>query len=90
MATGIGDSPKYFSWPLSSIVAEITERVGIPSGVIDLYGLDQWVDGFYCDNTVTAAGSLQNLSQIFMFDPSSYGGKVTFIPRGLDVRNNFV
>lgn len=85
MATGIGDSPKYFSWPLSSIVAEITERVGIPSDVINLYVLEQWVDGFYCDNTVTAAGSLQNLSQIFMFDPSSYGGKITFVPRGLDV-----
>ncbi len=85
MSTGIGDNPFYFSWAVSSVIAEICDRVGVPADCVDLYGLDSFVDGFYCDNTVTAAGTMQNLSQVFMFDPSCRGGKITFVPRGLDV-----
>lgn len=85
MSTGIGDNPLYFSWAVSSVIAEICDRVGVPADCVDLYGLDSFVDGFYCDNTVTAAGTMQNLSQVFMFDPSCRGGKITFVPRGLDV-----
>ncbi len=85
MDTGIGDSPKYFSWMLASIIEEICDRAGVPADAVVTANLDGFVDGFYCDNTVTAAGTLQNLSTIFMFDPSSYGGKITFVPRGLEV-----
>ena len=85
MSTGIGDNPQLYSWPLSSVVADICDRAGVPYEALDLYGLNEWVDGFYCDNTVSSFTALQNLSKIFMFDPSTWGGMIKFVPRGGDI-----
>lgn len=86
MNTGIGDSPKLYSWPVSSVVAEICERSGVPAWAVDLFGLGGiTVDGFYMDNSYSAFTGLQSLSRIFMFDPSCWDGKLHFIPRGGDV-----
>jgi len=86
MSTGIGDSPRLYSWPVVSVVSEICERAGIPSWAIDLYGLEGIsVDGFYMDNSYAAFSGLQSLSRVFMFDPSNWDAKLRFIPRGGEI-----
>lgn len=74
------------TWPLEAIVAEICVRAGMDPRTFDvsqLYGIE--CRGFAITNIYAAYGALQSLSQIFLFDPSNYDGKVHFVTRGNDV-----
>jgi len=70
MSSGIGDTRRDYSWPLYSIIAEICDRAGVPPGALDFFSLNSYVDGFSmtCENP--AYTGLQELSKVFLFDPS--------------------
>jgi hypothetical protein len=70
------------SWALSSIVAEICERAGVPFGRYDVSLLEGYVDGYSTTNDHSAAGGIETLSGVFTFDPANFGGVIHFIPRG--------
>jgi len=70
------------SWALSSIVAEICERAGIPFGRFDVSLLEGYVDGYWTSNANSAAGGIETLSGVFTFDPANFGGVLHFVPRG--------
>jgi len=85
MSSGIGDTRRDYSWPLYSIIAEICDRAGVPPDALDFFSLNSYVDGFSmtCENP--AYTGLQELSKVFLFDPSNYGGVLHFKTRGSDV-----
>lgn len=65
---------------LADLVTEICDRAGLTQ--IDVSQLDAVVRGFMVTNTYPASSALAALSEIFLFDPSSYDGALHFIPRG--------
>jgi len=73
-------------YPVALIIEELARRAGMEDFMFDVSGIDPTLsaDGFLTTNAYAVAGSLVSLAQIFYFDPSSHGGAVRFIPRGLD------
>jgi hypothetical protein len=69
---------------LQNVVKEICRRANLPEELIDVSRLSGQVPGFVIINTYPAMEALRALSQIFLFDPSNFNGKVQFIPRGLN------
>lgn len=76
--------PLLCSWALSSIVAEMCERAGIPLGGFDVSLLEGYVDGFSTTSAHSVAAAINTLSGVFTFDPSNHGGVIHFVPRGGD------
>lgn len=73
-------------YPLSSIIDEVCESVGMTTAMFDSSALVNInVRGFAIINTYATSSALQALSQIFLFDPSNYDGVLHFVPRGQDV-----
>lgn len=69
-------------YPLAQIIQELADRCRA-GGHIDVTQLSYYqCRGLTIGNAYSAAGSLQTLSSIFFFDPSSSGGRVKFTPRG--------
>lgn len=71
-----------YTWALSSILAEICDRAGIPYSAINIDGLDGGVDGFSMTAANDAFTGIEALATIFLFDTSNYDGQLHFIPRG--------
>jgi hypothetical protein len=73
------------TYTLSSIVMELAVRAGMDPRFVNTSQLAQiQCRGFTVINQYPCTGALLSLSNIFMFDPSSYDGKVNFILRGAD------
>mgnify|MGYP000919641728 CR=1 FL=1 len=71
-------------YSLSSVIMELAVRAGMDPRMINVSKLDDNVPGFAVINTYPAMEALRALSQIFIFDPSNFNGRVNFIPRGGD------
>src|SRR5690554_5367368 len=72
---------------LGEIVENVCLRASMPRervDVSDIFGTP--VRGLTIGNAYAASGTLQSLSSVFFFDPSSAGGKVHFVPRGGDAK----
>lgn len=82
---GLGLEPLDTSWAVSSIVAEICQRAGIPSDRIDLAGLAGMCDGFSMTSDYAAYTGIENLGKIFLFDGANWDGSLHFVPRGRPV-----
>lgn len=69
---------------LRELVTRICARVGLDASKIDvsLLPADAEVRGLTITNQYPAFTTLRALSEIFLFDPSNYDGKVHFVPRG--------
>ena len=72
------------SWALSSIVAEICERAGVPLGRFDVTLLEGYIDGFSTSSAHSATSAIETLSGVYTFDSANYGGAIHFVPRGAD------
>ncbi|WKT59096.1 phage tail protein [Microbulbifer thermotolerans] len=70
------------AYTVSSVVAEICERAGLPFGKFDTTLLDGYVWGMQITNEQAAYEHLQTLADAYFFDISNRGGVVTFVPRG--------
>lgn len=70
------------SWAISSVVADICERAGIPFDRINLQGLEGMVDGISYSPEDGAFTTIEALGQIFLFDASNHDGRINFVPRG--------
>ncbi|MDY7565775.1 phage tail protein [Pseudomonas sp. RTC3] len=82
---GLGLAPLEASWAVSSIVAEICQRAGIPPAKIDLAGLGGMCDGFSMTSEYGAFTGLENLGNVFLFDAANWDGALHFVPRGRPV-----
>lgn len=69
-------------YSLSSVVAEICERAGMPLGGFDVSRLEGEVSGFFITNEDSAIEHIRALAQAHFFDPSGIGGAVHFVHRG--------
>lgn len=73
------------TYTLQGIVMELAVRAGMDPRTIDTEQLAQiQCRGFTVINTYPCYAALQALSQVFLFDPSNYDGKVHFPLRGAD------
>ncbi len=75
-------TPTSASWAVSSIVAEVCERAGIPFDRLDLSGIEGSCDGLPCSPADGAFTAIESLAQIYLFDAANYDGKLQFVPRG--------
>lgn len=73
------------TYTLSSIVMELAMRAGMDPRFVNVDQLSQLqCRGFTVINQYACTAALQALSNVFLFDPSSYDGKVNFVLRGAD------
>lgn len=73
------------TYTLSNIVMELVVRAGMDPRTVDISQLAQiQCRGFTVINQYPCTGALSALSNVFMFDPSNYDGKVHFVLRGAD------
>lgn len=77
------------SWALSSIVAEICDRVGIPIDHFDTSLLEGYIDGFSTSSAHAASSAIEDLAGVIPFDPANFGGVIHFVPRGADAVASF-
>ncbi len=70
------------AWNVGSIVAEICQRAGVPLERFDTSLLEGSVDGIAVTANADAYEAIEELGGLFLFDASSYGGEVHFVPRG--------
>ena len=73
------------AWPLSSVVADICLRSGVPFDRINLEDLEGQLYGLVHNPSDEAYKSIEAMSQIFQFDVSSYDGQLHFPTRGAPV-----
>lgn len=74
------------TYNLQSMVMEIALRAGMDPRSCDASQLHPiQCRGFTVSNQYPASNAILALSQVFLFDPSNYDGKVHFILRGADV-----
>jgi hypothetical protein len=69
-------------YTLSSIVMELAVRAGLDPRHINVSRLAGSVRGYVVVNTYPAVEALRALSQIFLFDATSYDGRIQFVHRG--------
>lgn len=68
---------------LAQIVSDLALRAGVPSELIDVSELEEIpVPGFAVTNTYPCFAALRSLSEIYLFDPSSYDNVLHFVRRG--------
>lgn len=77
--------PMFHAWSLTSILAEMCDRCGVPYEAVNLERLEGSVDGLVYDPNDPVSDSIEALAQIYSFDPVSFDGKIHFIPRGGNV-----
>lgn len=73
-------------WTLPEVIADLCHRVGLAPERVGLTILD-WqkiVRGYTIAQAYQCSGILQALSAVFLFDPASANGTVSFVPRGRD------
>ena len=73
------------AWALSSVVADICLRAGVPFDRINLEDLEGQLYGLVHSPADEAFKSIEAMSQIFQFDVSSYDGQLHFPTRGAPV-----
>lgn len=71
-------------YSLSSIILELAVRAGVDPRKINVSRLAAQVPGFTVTNMYPVCEAYRALSQVFLFDPSNYDGRVQFVPRGLN------
>lgn len=79
---GLTYEPPLFSWNVGSVVQDIADRAGIPYDRIQTDVLEGYVEGFSTTSAQSAAGAIDALAGVFLFDAANYGGVLNFIPRG--------
>lgn len=73
------------TWNISSVVAEVCLRAGIPAEAIDIGGLEGGVDGIMGTANQDAYSIIESLAGLFLFDVVNYDGMLHMVPRGGDV-----
>lgn len=79
---GSGDE----DWVLPEVIQDLCRRVKLGPDRIDM-GLMDWrkiVRGYTIAQSYQCSGILQALSAVFLFDPASANGTISFVPRGRD------
>lgn len=84
MRPGESYLPFEFSWPVAEVIAEVCLRAGIPFDKIIIDEIEGALDGIPMSPSDPAYAVLESLGQIYLFDPSSFDGKLHFVPRGGD------
>lgn len=72
------------AYTLSSVVAEICDRAGLPFGKFDVTQLDGFVWGMQITNESPAYEHIQELARTYFFDPTNHDGILSFIHRGAE------
>lgn len=68
---------------VAQIIQEICDRAGLPAELIDVSELEEtFCRGFMVVNQYPCFTALRSLSEVFLFDPSSFDGRVHFRVRG--------
>lgn len=73
------------TWNISSVLAEVCLRAGVPADAIDIGGLEGGVDGIMASANQDAYATIEALSGLFLFDVVNYDGMLHMVPRGGDV-----
>lgn len=68
---------------LSDIVEDLSIRVGLSSGQVDVAPLVDMVDGYGITNQMNGRGAVEPLSRAYMFDSVESDSKVKFVKRGV-------
>lgn len=83
IAIDSGSAGASCTFTVAQVLTEICERAGLPASLIDVSELeDQDCRGFMVVNSYPAFTACRSLSEVFMFDPASFDGKVNFLRRG--------
>lgn len=73
------------TWSLENVVLELCVRAGMDPRMLDTSQLREWyVRGFTVISTYPCAEALRALSQVYLFEPANYDGRIHFQPRGAD------
>jgi len=67
------------AWQVAGILEDICKRAGVPAFSVDF--IEGAADGYSTTNEHSAVTALDDLAQFFLFDLSSHGGKLHFVPR---------
>ncbi len=67
---------------LAAIVADLSERAGLPQSFIDVTRLDDQVEGFVVSSQNSARRLIEQLMAAYFFDAAESDGLLKFIPRG--------
>lgn len=70
------------TWNISSVVAEVCQRAGVPIEALDIGGLEGGVDGIMASANQNASDTIEALSSMFLFDLVNYDGMLHTLPRG--------
>lgn len=82
----ITDGSSDDDWTVPEVISDLCSRAGLSADKVGLADMD-WqrvLRGFTVGNSYSASGSLQALSSVFFFDPSTANGLIKFNPRGGD------
>jgi hypothetical protein len=81
----VTDPNESCTWSLENVVLELCIRAGMDPRQLDTSQLREWrVRGFAVIATYPASEALRALSQVYMFEPANYDGRIHFQPRGAD------
>ncbi len=69
------------TYSLAGVVLELATRAGLDPRRINVSELAGDVRGFAITNVYACSDALRALSQIFLFDPANFDGRVNFVPR---------
>lgn len=81
---------EFTSWALGSVVAELSSRSGLQPDHLDIGSLDGRVRGVMHMGGKSALSTINSLANTHLFDISSYGGRLNFIPQNLRKNNTVV
>jgi hypothetical protein len=70
------------TWNITSVIAEVCARAGVPIEAIDIGGLEGGVDGIMGSANQDASAIIEALSGLFLFDLVNYDGMLHMVPRG--------
>lgn len=71
-------------YSLSSVILELAVRAGMDPRMINTSRLQGSVRGFAVLNSYPVTEAMRSLSQVFLFDPANFDGRLQLIPRGAD------
>lgn len=77
-----GLSANLETWNITSVIAEVCDRAGVPLSVVDIGGLEGGVDGIMASANQDATTVIEALSGLFLFDLVNYDGMLHVVPRG--------
>lgn len=73
------------SWQISSVLAEICERAGLPYDAVDFTTLEGTVDGYSITADHDAFTAIDQLARIYLFDSANFDACLNFVPRGRNI-----